>query len=381
MQNTISDKNKIWRWTAFAAIVAMAAVWLLFIVDLWNNCNIYIHRFPSIEYIQNFQSRLPGSSVSFQCYILSSGVPFAIFLMLVLLPEILKQIFPRYRVWNQVYIAVSSMVIILMTVLALSITDLYRGSEIVAKLSKGYVTTFIQKVTAWNVHLTMLLFLLIVICSLALMLLNISKTELEAKKRTICQMGWTIPLCLLIAIAKIIITSSMLNVLSVFNPNTVSGVYSFSVQNATYPMLAFVSIVCAPIMEEITFRGVLCNRLDKVSFRWCAIIISAAAFGLWHRNLGQFVYTFAAGVLYGYLYLVTKRLIYPMLVHFVNNLLGILAYSEMSTAVLGQHPVICAIRQWLTELPLVISILLFCICMASCVIILRHIKKIHTEVS
>jgi len=84
------------------------------------------------------------------------------------------------------------------------------------------------------------------------------------------------------------------------------------------------------IFEEVTFRGiVLTVFLGKYSERK-SIIFSSLGFGLMHLlNLlngadlvwvmGQFVWAFIIGLFYGYVFVRTRSLLPPMIVHYLGN--------------------------------------------------------------
>ena len=87
------------------------------------------------------------------------------------------------------------------------------------------------------------------------------------------------------------------------------------------------SAVIPPIAEEIFFRGFVLKRSLPIG-SMKAIVISAAIFSLFHGNLGQIIYTFAAGVAFGYIYLLTGSILPSILLHGLNN-----GYSVAITAV------------------------------------------------
>ena len=76
-----------------------------------------------------------------------------------------------------------------------------------------------------------------------------------------------------------------------------------------------------PILEELLFRKLLCNKLLPLGEKQ-AIIISAAIFGLIHGNLFQFAYAFLLGLVFGYIYVKTGKIIYTMIFHCIINLYG-----------------------------------------------------------
>ena len=89
-------------------------------------------------------------------------------------------------------------------------------------------------------------------------------------------------------------------------------------------MLLEVSII-GPMVEELLFRGLVFHFVERDTGKeGVAIFISALLFGIWHGIFVQGVYTFLIGLVLGYLYAKTRNIIWPYLVHFVNNFSGTL---------------------------------------------------------
>ena len=84
--------------------------------------------------------------------------------------------------------------------------------------------------------------------------------------------------------------------------------------------LIFVAIL-APIIEELVFRKLICDRLLPLGEGY-AIFLSAAIFGLVHGNLFQFFYAFLVGMLFSYIYVKTGRVRYSLIYHMLTNFLG-----------------------------------------------------------
>ena len=74
-----------------------------------------------------------------------------------------------------------------------------------------------------------------------------------------------------------------------------------------------------PILEEIVFRKIICNKLLPLG-EAPTIVISAAFFGAIHGNLHQFAYAFLIGLFFGFIYVKTGRLIYTIILHSTINL-------------------------------------------------------------
>lgn len=89
-------------------------------------------------------------------------------------------------------------------------------------------------------------------------------------------------------------------------------------------------IIAAPVMEEMIFRKLLIDRTVRFGEKH-AIVFSALAFGLFHCNVYQFFYAFGIGLIFGYVYVRTRKIRYTMLMHFIINFLsGVVAAFFMS---------------------------------------------------
>lgn len=80
-------------------------------------------------------------------------------------------------------------------------------------------------------------------------------------------------------------------------------------------------VIMAPIAEEYLCRKLIIDRTVKYG-EWVAIFSSAMIFGLFHRNLFQFFYAFLLGLVFGYIYVKTGKVIYTMVLHMIVNFFG-----------------------------------------------------------
>lgn len=79
------------------------------------------------------------------------------------------------------------------------------------------------------------------------------------------------------------------------------------------------TVVAAPILEEMLFRGAF---LETIRSRWgatIAIVVSAALFGLIHGIPQQVINAFLVGLVLGYIYVVTESLVAVIVLHAINN--------------------------------------------------------------
>jgi membrane protease YdiL (CAAX protease family) len=101
-------------------------------------------------------------------------------------------------------------------------------------------------------------------------------------------------------------------------------------------VLALIGIVILPpVVEEITFRGIL---LERFAVKWrvgVAVIVSAVCFGILHADpMGAGMF----GVVTGLLYLRTGSLWPGIIIHFVNNLVAIISIRVAGPEAAVQTP-------------------------------------------
>ncbi|XP_044485276.1 uncharacterized protein LOC123210850 [Mangifera indica] len=84
-------------------------------------------------------------------------------------------------------------------------------------------------------------------------------------------------------------------------------------------LYAIVVSVCAPVWEEIVFRGFLLPSLTKYMPVWCAILVSSVAFALAHFNVQRMLPLIFLGVVMGLVFARSRNLLPSMLLHSLWN--------------------------------------------------------------
>ncbi len=97
------------------------------------------------------------------------------------------------------------------------------------------------------------------------------------------------------------------------------------------------SIILAPIIEELLFRGVLFNRLKIRTGIVAAMIISSFIFAIGHE-FGGITSAFLFGICMCIIYLKTDNILMTMSIHFLNNLVAVLLEVGNADAFLFQMP-------------------------------------------
>lgn len=89
-------------------------------------------------------------------------------------------------------------------------------------------------------------------------------------------------------------------------------------------LIVFTTCICAPIGEELVFRGVLLGGLGKRFGKWSAVVLCGLGFSLFHMNPAQTVYQFFLGCAFALIVCETRSLISGIAAHFTNNLIAVI---------------------------------------------------------
>lgn len=81
------------------------------------------------------------------------------------------------------------------------------------------------------------------------------------------------------------------------------------------------AVLIAPIGEEFLFRKLLIDKTARYG-EGTAVLLSGLFFALFHGNFYQVFYAFLLGLMFGYIYVKTGKLRYPIILHMLINFLG-----------------------------------------------------------
>lgn len=94
-----------------------------------------------------------------------------------------------------------------------------------------------------------------------------------------------------------------------------------------FVMSFIATVICAPILEELLFRGLLYRRLEEwTNKKTVAVIISGLCFGVAHGNMVQFIYAFVIAIFMCFVYDRFKTIWAPVIFHMAAN-----CYSSVAT--------------------------------------------------
>jgi len=135
--------------------------------------------------------------------------------------------------------------------------------------------------------------------------------------------------------------------------------FSNQIFSGSIPFQILAIGICAPIMEELCFRGIVFDRLKCLMPTWLAILVSSVLFGIIHMNLFQCLYATVLGVALALIYVRYHNLLAPIIAHMAFNLAAV--FSPTSIEVLSR---------WIILLPIA---LIFVRC--SWMLIKRQVKE------
>ncbi len=331
-----------------AALIAAACLaWTNFAVYYWQGEIWHVMHFPKVSVLQGLFGRYDIYTNSMMLYCGSVGQPLMAYFLFCVVRST-RRLAPEMAAdkWVQrVFRAVSCALLVWMGILSLFMTKrVYVGpmAQWLKKLPGLSLPTprnaFVEKMGRQYLWLSIISMVGIVALSVITPILAWARDTFRLSPKAAGRCAGRVGCCVGLAVTISIASAFILNILSRYDREAASAVYSFSRRNASIPSLMLVSLVFAPILEEITFRGVINRSAAKAMPKAMAVVFSSFCFGVWHRNLGQFAYTFAWGLIYGYIALYTGRILETTLIHFLSNLLAVLTASSMSDALLGKQP-------------------------------------------
>lgn len=133
------------------------------------------------------------------------------------------------------------------------------------------------------------------------------------------------------------------------------SIFSQQLLSGNFIILLLSVGILGPVFEEILFRGIVFNQLQRAMSLRAAFIVQAVAFGIYHMNPVQSVYAIVYGLLLGYAYLKFGSVLAPTAIHVGVNSLGVIAGQDTVERMLNAN---VSVSIGIAILVLVISIVM-----------------------
>lgn len=179
-----------------------------------------------------------------------------------------------------------------------------------------YFTTGFNNVSG-VLYISIAVFVLATFASLAILRKNL-QIERRANPLSLGKIiGWTVIGIFLAYAAQMIAITIEMNVFGISqgSENT-SDIVELTRMT---PLFFLIPVFTAPILEELIFRKIIFGSLNKRMNFFLAVFISSLLFALLHLEFQHLLIYFAMGVALAYVYVKTKRIIVPILVHMGMN--------------------------------------------------------------
>lgn len=84
--------------------------------------------------------------------------------------------------------------------------------------------------------------------------------------------------------------------------------------------------IIGPVMEELVFRKFIIDRIRPYG-EILAVLFSGITFGMFHGNFYQLFYSAAIGIVLAFVYIRTKNILFPILLHCAFNTVSVIAQA------------------------------------------------------
>ena len=129
------------------------------------------------------------------------------------------------------------------------------------------------------------------------------------------------PILLVLSLAVIVLIDPLISLIPL--PDVINKMFQ-DLFAAKSPFTILLLVVCAPVFEELLFRGIILESFLHKYSPQRAIFWSSILFGLIHLNPWQFIAAFAGGLLIGWVYWQTRSLYTSIFIHFIMNFFSFL---------------------------------------------------------
>lgn len=173
-----------------------------------------------------------------------------------------------------------------------------------------------------SIYTNIILFIICLIVVLFIMRVELAKERKNHPISILSLLGWSIFGIILAWGAQMVAAFIEMNVFGI-SPGSEN---TEAILNLTRinPLLFIIPAVVGPILEELVFRKVIFGSFYKRMNFFFAAILSSIIFAILHLDFSHILIYSAIGFVFAYLYMQTKRIIVPIIVHMLMNTITVI---------------------------------------------------------
>lgn len=119
-------------------------------------------------------------------------------------------------------------------------------------------------------------------------------------------------------------------------PESIMNIFTSLIESPSGVFASILTLsIVAPLTEELLFRGLFLGSFLTRMSKKKAVVLSSLLFALFHMNPWQFFGPFIIGILFSYLYLLTKSIVPGIILHSLINFLPILVIRILKLSIKG----------------------------------------------
>lgn len=154
----------------------------------------------------------------------------------------------------------------------------------------------------------------------------LKNVTLQKHKMSVMDILKAFCMCYAVLIASNLLGQLLTTMIGILKGSPIINPVETMTTEISMPVLTLLTVICAPIFEELFFRKILIDKTASFG-ELPAIVLSGLMFGLFHGNLTQFPYAFAIGIFFGFIYIRTGNISYTMILHAMINCVGAVVSS------------------------------------------------------
>lgn len=199
---------------------------------------------------------------------------------------------------------------------------------VVIELAKALTSLTIEELSVLSIYWNIFSFIVGLVIVLWLLRQDMAKNQLRASTDMGKIILWSVLGFFIAYITQIVVGLFELTVLEI-EPESENTQMIMDITRSI-PLFMIIPMFVAPILEEIVFRKIIFGKLHEHMNFFFAALLSALIFGIIHGEMEHLLRYASMGFVFAFLYVQTKRIIVPIIVHMALNSYAVLVQYFLS---------------------------------------------------